>query len=148
MMNRPIFLFLLAGILSFAAVPAAAQNEGQTEMTKAEFLFSSGKSSTEGARYEIVISARGETPGVFKIDKYTGDVWELTDGFFTSTHKLIKFTRESDSEDLAKEGKINYQLIAVTSTRIFLLNLNTGLMWENYTGIFTDNREFRVIREW
>ena len=126
-----------------SAVPAAAQNEEQ-----ADVCFPSGKSSTGGTRYEIVISARGESPGVFKIDKYTGDVWELTDGFFTGTHKLIKFTRESDSDDLAKEGKINYQLIAVTPTRLFLLNLNTGLLWENYSGLFTDNREFRIIQEW
>ena len=126
-MNKHILHILLAGLLCLSVFPAVAQTERYQPVDK---------TSLEGSRYEIVIPIRDEIPSLFKLDKYTGDVWELPNDFVLP-HKLILFTREPSENDIVKEGMVNYQLLAVSSTEIYLVNLNTGILWEYTNNLFS-----------
>ena len=81
-MNKHILHILLAGLLCLSVFPAVAQTERYQPVDK---------TSLEGSRYEIVIPTRDEIPSLFKLDKYTGDVWELPNDFVLP-HKLTLFT--------------------------------------------------------
>ena len=85
-------------------------------------------------------------PGIFKIDKYTGDVWVLPNSI-GSSNKLRKFTRETSFEDEVIEGQINYQLIVISTSKAYLLNLNSGVMWEYSEELFRTSRSFRLMEE-
>ena len=126
-MNKHILHILLAGLLCFFVFPAVAQTDRFQPVDK---------TSLEGSRYEIVIPTRDEIPSLFKLDKYTGDVWELPNDLVLP-HKLILFTREPSENDIVKEGMVNYQLLAVSSTEIYLVNLNTGILWEYTNNLFS-----------
>lgn len=142
MFNKPFIYALLAGLLSFSVLPTYAQT--QEEEKQSAFYSPVVKTSLEGNRYEIVVPAREEIPDLFKIDKYTGEVWELSTDMFTP-HRLIPFTREGHDDDLIEEGKVNYQLIAVSSTNLFLINIHTGVMWEYDESLFRKGRVFRLL---
>ena len=126
-MNKHILHILLAGLLCLSVFPAVAQTERYQPVDK---------TSLEGSRYEIVIPTRDEIPSLFKLDKYTGDVWELPNDLVLP-HKLTLFTREPSEKDIVKEGMVNYQLLAVSSTEIYLVNLNTGILWEYTNNLFS-----------
>ena len=125
-MNKHILPILLAGLLCFSVFPAVAQTDRFQPVDK---------TSLEGSRYEIVIPTRDEIPSLFKLDKYTGDVWVLPNDL-VFPHKLTLFTREPSENDIVKEGMVNYQLIAVSSSEIYLINLNTGILWEYTNDLF------------
>ena len=59
----------------------------------------------------------------------------------------MKLSREVDIDDDVVDGQINYQLIVVSSSRAFLLNLNTGVMWEYTEELFRKSRTFKVLQE-
>ena len=126
-MNKHILHILLAGLLCLSVFPAVAQTERYQPVDK---------TSLEGSRYEIVIPTRDEIPSIFKLDKYTGDVWELPNDLVLP-HKPTLFTREPSENDIVKEGMVNYQLLAVSSTEIYLVNLNTGILWEYTNNLFS-----------
>lgn len=135
-MNRQIIPILLAGLLCFSVFPAHAQTEQNYPVDK---------TSLEGSRYEIVIPTRDEIPYLFKLDKYTGDVWMLPDDLVLP-HKLTLITREPSEEDAVDEGKVNYQLIAVSSSHLYLINLNTGILWEYSNNLFSRRGNvFRLV---
>ena len=137
-MNRNILPILLAGLLCLSALPAIAQKEQYHPVDK---------TSLDGSRYEIVIPTRDEIPYVFKLDKYTGDVWVLPNDLVIP-HKLTLFTREPSEKDLVEEGKVNYQLTAVSSSQLYLVNLNTGTLWEYTHELFRRNGwVFRLAEE-
>ena len=143
-MNRQLIPILLAGLLCLSAIPATAQDENEM---RSEQYYPVSKSSLEGGRYEIVVPTRNEFPSLFRLDKYTGDVWELPNDLLIP-HKLILFTREPDENDLVEEGKVNYQLIAVSSSHLYLINLNTGILWEYSHDLFSrKGNVFRLIEE-
>lgn len=142
MINKPLIYALLLGLLSFSILPTYAQT--QEEEKQPTFYYPVVKSSLEGNRYEIVVPTKEEFPDLFKIDKYTGDVWELSTAMFTP-YRLVPFTREGHSDDLIEEGKVNYQLIAVSSTNLLLINIHTGVMWEYNGSLFKKGRVFRLI---
>lgn len=143
-MNRKVLFILLAGILCFAAVPASAQDESVSGKPAPHSTIS--KSSLWGPRFEV-LAAEGEVfPSLYKIDKYTGDVWVLSNSIGAS-NKLVKFSREIDIDDDVVEGQINYQLLVVSPSRVFLLNLNTGVMWEYTEELFRRSRSFKVLGE-
>ena len=125
-MDKHILPILLAGLLCFSMFPAVAQTGRYQPVDK---------TSLEGSRYEIVIPTRDEIPSLFKLDKYTGDVWVLPNDLVLP-HKLTLFTREPSENDIVKEGMVNYQLVAVSSSEIYLINLNTGILWEYTNDLF------------
>ena len=142
-MNRQILLIILAGLISFVSIPALAQDEDRDSINH---CFPISKSSLTGPRFEVVIP-RDNDAAIFKIDKYTGDVWELSNSF-GERQRLIKFSRELSIDDDSEKGRINYQLIAVSSTQVYLLNLNTGIMWgRHWEGLFKLNHVFRLLDE-
>ena len=126
-MNMHILHILLAGLICLSVFPAVALTERYQPVDQ---------TSLEGSRYEIVIPTRDEIPSLFKLDKYTGDVWELPNDLVLP-HKLTLFTREPSENDIVKEGMVNYQLLAVSSTEIYLVNLNTGILWEYTNNLFS-----------
>lgn len=138
-MKRHIISILLTGFLCFSTFPAIAQTE--------QHYYPVDKTSLDGSRYEIVIPSRDEIPYLFKLDKYTGDVWVLPNSIGTP-HKLTPITREPSEYDIAEEGKVNYQLLSVSSSRVYLLNLNTGILWEYTVGLFSRRDDvFRMVEE-
>jgi hypothetical protein len=141
-MNKHFFFLLLTGLLTFAAVNAYAQDEKKVIPNYAPLA----STSLEGGRFEMVTTAYEDIPVTYKVDKYTGDVWKLTTGF--RPLKLIKFTRESDANDIAEEGKVNYQFVARSASTLFLINVNTGVMWEKTPDdLFKEVNAFQIIRE-
>ena len=144
-MSRKVLFFLLAGILCFAAISASAQDEPAGDRPASYFTFI--KSSLWGPRFEILTVVEGAlAPDLFKVDKYTGEVWELSYSIGPS-NKLVKFSRETDINDDVVDGQINYQLILVSSSQAYLLNLNTGVMWEYSEELFRKSRSFKVLGE-
>ncbi len=141
-MSRRILLILVAGILSFAAIPAGAQDEPMNMPAPCSPFI---QSSLWGPRFEV-LTTQEAIPSIFKIDKYTGDVWVLPNSVGTS-NKLRKFTREATFEDEVVEGQINYQLVVVSSSKAYLLNLNSGVMWEYSEELFRTSRSFRLLEE-
>jgi hypothetical protein len=82
----------------------------------------------------------------FRFDKFTGDLWELSSGF--RPLKFTRYIREADVDDVAEEGRINYQLIAWSHSTFYLINLNTGVMWEKSSDdLFKRKTTLQVIRE-
>ena len=142
-MNRKVLFILLAGILCFAAVPASAQDESVSGKPAPHSTIS--KSSLWGSRFEVLVAEGEIFPSLYKIDKYTGDVWVLSKSIGPS-NKLVKFFRETDIDDDVVEGQINYQLV-VSSSQAYLLNLNTGVMWEYTEELFRKSKTFKVLGE-
>lgn len=143
-MSRKVLFVLLVGILCFAATTASAQDEPANGRPVPSYSII--KSSLWGPRFEVLATEGTVAPILFKIDKYSGDVWVLSNTI-GSSNKMMKFFREVDIDDDVVEGQINYQLIVVSSTRAFLLNLNTGVMWEYTEEIFRKSKSFKVLGE-
>lgn len=142
-MNKRLFFLLVAGILSLAAFGARAQDDGPKKMVLYERVV---KTSLEGNRFEILVTSNEDIRTVFRFDKATGDLWELSNGFRPLT--LRKYTRESDPDDVAGDGDINYQLVALSSTSLYLINLKTGVMWEKTPDdLFKKKTNFQLILE-
>ena len=145
-MNKHILPILLAGLLCFPVFPAIAQDEIDSESGD-EHYYPIAKSSLDGPRFEVLTSMREQNSSLFKIDKYTGEVWNLPISI-GSPNKLVKCTKEMTLDDVADEGKINYQLFFISPTRVHLLNLNTGVMWEcRSRGFFSNRWEFKLLEE-
>ncbi len=137
-MNRHIIPILLTGFLCFSVFPAIAQNE---------HYYPVDKTSLDGSRYEIVVPSRDEIPFLFKLDKYTGDVWMLPNDLVLP-HKLTLLTRTPSENDIAEDGRVNYQLISVSSAQVYLINLNTGILWEYTNDLFPRRGNvFRMVEE-
>ena len=69
----------------------------------------------------------------------------MLSGSIGASNKLTKIFRETDIDDDVVEGQINYQLTVVSSSRAFLLNLNTGVVWEYSEEFFRKSRSFKVL---
>ena len=143
-MNRRFSFILLAVILSFAAFNAYAQDD--TSPKKVVLYDRVVQTSPEGSRFELLVTTTEESRIVFRFDKFTGDLWELSNGF--RPLKLMSYTRETDPRDVAEEGRINYQLVMTSSTGMYLINLHTGVMWEKTPDdLFRRQLNFQIIRE-
>jgi hypothetical protein len=94
-----------------------------------------------------VVPSRDEIPYLFKLDKYTGDVWMLPNDLVLP-HKLTLLTRTPSENDIAEDGRVNYQLISVSSAQVYLINLNTGILWEYTNDLFPRRGNiFRMVEE-
>lgn len=121
-MRRIVLLFAISASLSLCA-----QNK-ESEST----------SAPEG-RYEIVQSPilRSCT---FKLDKYTGDIWQLVKAEDGSS-VWQKMERISAFPDTKNVNQINYQLFMGSSVAAdtYLINVNTGTTWV----LVEDKKKFR-----
>ena len=141
MMSKRLSFILLAGLLCFASIHAQAQDKSAPKPPHKVT-----QTSTDGARFEILIMYNEDTPTFFRFDKFTGDLWELSNGF--RPLKLFPYTREPHVNDEAEGGKINYQIIAWSTSTFYLINLNTGVMWEKTPDdLFKRKTALQVVRE-
>lgn len=141
-MNKPFFTIILAAFLTVSSLTAYAQDEP----CPIPPFPAIAQTSPDGSRFELLVTNRDDVRVVFRVDKCTGDVWELTTGF--RPLKLIKYLREADPNDLAEDGRINYQLVAFSSSTLYLINLNTGVMWEKTPDdLFRKNASFQLLKE-
>ncbi len=136
-MRRFVSAVLTAMIFSLIGVNANAQESTTQNETKTErrVYMPTGISSVDGQRFEIVIPRDNCTP-YLRIDKETGDVWQLR--FNLGSKNCAKaIGRESSEFDIRKEGQNNYQIVAESAFHIYLMNLNTGLIWEYSESLFS-----------
>lgn len=115
-MKRLVILFALffAGISAFAY---GEESIGQ-------------KTNTEAGRYEIIIPDN-MIRYTFRLDKFTGDIWQLVKKSDDSS-TWQKVYREPSYLDSTDEDKINYQLIVPANAArfIMLININNGTTWQ------------------
>ena len=142
-MNKRFFFILLTTILSVAAFNAYAQDDAPKKVVVYDRVV---QTRPEGSRFEILMTTNEDIRTIFRFDKCTGDLWELSNGF--RPLKLMKYSREADPRDVAEDGQINYQLLATSSTGLYIINLHTGVMWEKTPDdLFKRQLNFQVIRE-
>lgn len=98
-------------------------------------------SSVDGARYEVLRDINTGSP-CFRIDKFTGEIWQ----FNAHRNNYHNCTIEDCPEATETEGQINYQLIVESNTHAFLLNLNSGQMWEYSASIGEKNPKFKLMK--
>lgn len=140
-MKKYIFSFVVAclslasSLMTFQAAAQENLTESQVRSIVEGALESNAKkagksnfvSSLYGPRFEIVQAPEMKFT-LFKLDKETGETWVIdTSGKNTSSKKL---SRQLGGEDEVRPGEVNYQLIADSWYRVFLLNVHTGTFWE------------------
>lgn len=88
------------------------------------------KTNTEAGRYEIIIPDN-MIRYTFRLDKFTGDIWQLVKNSDDSS-TWQKVYREPSYFDSTDEDKINYQLIVPANAArfIMLININNGTTWQ------------------
>ena len=135
---RKLVLFVFATMaFTLVGVSADAQENTSDDETKTErrIYMPSGISSVDGPRFEFVIPRDNSTP-YLRLDKETGDVWQLKVNI--GAKNSVKAIRHEPSElDIRKEGQNNYQIVAESAFHVYLMNLNTGLIWEYSESIFS-----------
>ena len=78
---------------------------------------------------------------MFRINKETGEV------LFLGNEKYVKLSREASEDDTTMAGKVNYQLV-MSSTTVYLMNVNTGTLWYlKSPGLTHANDSFVLVRE-
>ena len=98
------------------------------------------KSSIDGPMYEIVAMADSNVY-MFRINKETGEV------LFLGNEKYVKLSREASEDDTTVAGKVNYQLVMSSST-VYLMNVNTGTLWYlKSQGLTHANDSFVLVKE-
>ena len=98
------------------------------------------KSSLDGPMYEIVAMADSGFY-MFRINKETGEV------LFLGNEKYVKLSREASEDDTTVAGKVNYQLV-MSSTTVYLMNVNTGTLWYlKSPGLTHANDSFVLVKE-
>lgn len=118
--------YLLLGIFVLSALCLSAEDsEKETTVVQIESL---KKTSVESARFEILANDRI----AFKLDKFTGDVYEfLSRGLFSPGNWVLMERNLGNLNDLVRDNEINYQLFMheENGTYIFLMNVHTGATW-------------------
>ena len=112
---RKLTLLMMLALMPLFAMAADEDKDAQ-------------KTSAPDGRFEIVQSQilRSNT---FRLDKYTGDVYQfiMKDTWYT----WEKITRQGASKDTTPATQINYQLFlgGMQARDAFLMNVNTGETW-------------------
>lgn len=98
------------------------------------------KSSPDGSMFEII--GRADTDHIIlHLNKETGEVK------FLGNDKYIRIIRQESSGDVAEAGKVNYQIVMSSST-VYLMNINTGVTWYlKSTGLSHLNDKFVLVTE-
>ena len=98
------------------------------------------KSSLDGPMFEVVGRADSDVY-MFRINKETGEV------LFLGNEKYVKLSREASEDDTTVAGKVNYQLV-MSSTTVYLMNVNTGTLWYlKSQGLTHANDSFVLVKE-
>ena len=134
-----VFLSTLVGLM--LCVSAFAQSaSGTVSVVEHPSPATAVKSSLDGPMYEIVAMADSDVY-MFRINKETGEV------LFLGNDKFVKLSREASEDDTTMAGKVNYQLV-MSSTTVYLMNVNTGTLWYlKSQGLTHANDNFVLVRE-
>ena len=134
-----VFISALVGLM--LSVSAFAQTaSGTVSVVEHPSPAAAVKSSLDGPMYEIVAMADSDVY-MFRINKETGEV------LFLGNEKYVKLSREASEDDTTVAGKVNYQLV-MSSTTVYLMNVNTGTLWYlKSQGLTHANDSFVLVKE-
>ena len=134
-----VFLSALVGLMLSASAFAQTAS-GIAPSTDHPSPAAAVKSSLDGPMFEVVGRADSDVYLV-RINKETGEV------LFLGNDKYVKLSREASEDDTTMAGKVNYQLVMSSST-VYLLNINTGTFWYlKSQGMTHANDSFVLVRE-
>lgn len=134
-----VFLSALVGLM--LSVSAFAQTaSGTVSVVEHPSPAAAVKSSLDGPMFEVVGRADSDVY-MFRINKETGEV------LFLGNVKYVKLSREASEDDTTVAGKVNYQLVMSSST-VYLMNVNTGTLWYlKSQGLTHANDSFVLVKE-
>lgn len=134
-----MFLSALVGLM--LSVSALAQTaSGAVSVVEHPSPASAVKSSLDGPMFEVVGRADSDVY-MFRINKETGEV------LFLGNEKYVKLSREVSEDDTTVAEKVNYQLV-MSSTTVYLMNVNTGTLWYlKSQGLTHANDSFVLVKE-
>ena len=134
-----MFLSALVGLM--LSVSAFAQTaSGTVSVVEHTSPAAAVKSSLDGPMFEVVGRADSDVY-MFRINKETGEV------LFLGNEKYVKLSREASEDDTTVAGKVNYQLV-MSSTTVYLMNVNTGTLWYlKSQGLTHANDNFVLVKE-
>lgn len=134
-----VFISAFAGLM--LSVSAFAQTaSGTVSVVEHPSPAAAVKSSLDGPMFEVVGRADSDVY-MFRINKETGEV------LFLGNAKYVKMSREASEDDTTVAGKVNYQLVMSSST-VYLMNVNTGTLWYlKSQGLTHANDSFVLVKE-
>ena len=134
-----MFLSALVGLMLSASAFAQTAS-GTVSVVEHTSPATAVKSSLDGPMFEVVGRADSDVY-MFRINKETGEVLFLGNG------KYVKMSREASEDDTTVAGKVNYQLVMSSST-VYLMNVNTGTLWYlKSQGLTHANDSFVLVKE-
>ena len=134
-----MFLSALVGLM-LSASAFAQTSSGIAPSTDHTSPATAVKSSLDGPMFEVVGRADSDVY-MFRINKETGEV------LFLGNEKYVKLSREASEDDTTVAGKVNYQLVMSSST-VYLMNVNTGTLWYlKSQGLTHANDNFVLVKE-
>ena len=134
-----VFISALVGLM-LSASAFAQTSSGIAPSTDYPSPAAAVKSSLDGPMFEVVGRADSDVY-MFRINKETGEV------LFLGNEKYVKMSREASEDDTTVAGKVNYQLVMSSST-VYLMNVNTGTLWYlKSPGLTHANDSFVLVKE-
>ena len=134
-----MFLSALVGLMLSASAFAQTAS-GTVSVVEHTSPATAVKSSLDGPMFEVVGRADSDVY-MFRINKETGEV------LFLGNEKFVKLSREASEDDTTVAGKVNYQLV-MSSTTVYLMNVNTGTLWYlKSQGLTHANDNFVLVKE-
>ena len=134
-----MFLSALVGLMLSASAFAQTAS-GTVSVVEHTSPATAVKSSLDGPMFEVVGRADSDVY-MFRINKETGEV------LFLGNEKYVKLSREASEDDTTMAGKVNYQLVMSSST-VYLMNVNTGTLWYlKSQGLTHANDSFVLVKE-
>lgn len=134
-----MFLSALVGLMLSASAFAQTAS-GTVSVVEHTSPATAVKSSLDGPMFEVVGRADSDVY-MFRINKETGEV------LFLGNEKYVKLSREASEDDTTMAGKVNYQLV-MSSTIVYLMNVNTGTLWYlKSQGLTHANDSFVLVKE-
>ena len=134
-----MFLSALVGLMLSASAFAQTAS-GTVSVVEHTSPATAVKSSLDGPMFEVVGRADSDVY-MFRINKETGEV------LFLGNAKYVKMSREASEDDTTVAGKVNYQLVMSSST-VYLMNVNTGTLWYlKSQGLTHANDNFVLVKE-
>lgn len=134
-----MFLSALVGLMLSASAFAQTAS-GTVSVVEHTSPATAVKSSLDGPMFEVVGRADSDVY-MFRINKETGEV------LFLGNEKYVKMSREASEDDTTMAGKVNYQLV-MSSTTVYLMNVNTGTLWYlKSQGLTHANDSFVLVKE-
>lgn len=134
-----VFISALVGLMLSASAFAQTAS-GTVSVVEHTSPATAVKSSLDGPMFEVVGRADSDVY-MFRINKETGEV------LFLGNEKYVKLSREASEDDTTVAGKVNYQLVMSSST-VYLMNVNTGALWYlKSQGLTHANDSFVLVKE-